>query len=292
VQVHIVQMLRTSLLLSRRTLLTQSSRLMSTAVRSTTASGVGGSAVYETAKAVDEYLQFHFATEEELVPYSAPPPGALGFTKRMALKCDAASGRGRALDVGCSVGGASFELCRSFDEVVGVDFSQAFVDAAAAMARDGEREYSAAMQASIQETRTARVDPAVERSKASFRQGDACALPAELGEFDAVLAGNLLCRLPNPEAFLARCKEIVRPGGVLVLVSPYSWLEEYTPRERWLGGYRDEAGDALSSADAVAAILGDVFTLEAEEDMPFLIREHERKFQWGVSHGATWRRNA
>ena len=33
----------------------------------------------------------------------------------------------RALDVGCAVGRSSFELARSFDEVVGIDFSSAFV---------------------------------------------------------------------------------------------------------------------------------------------------------------------
>lgn len=33
----------------------------------------------------------------------------------------------RALDIGCAVGRSSFELARSFDEVVGIDFSNAFV---------------------------------------------------------------------------------------------------------------------------------------------------------------------
>jgi len=260
------------------------------AVRSTTASGVGGAAVYETRKAVEEYLQFHYATDAEFMPYACGPSEALGFTRRMAAKCSAASNKERALDIGCSVGGASFELCREFDQVVGIDFSQAFVDAAEAMIPAGEQPYNTTLQASVTEERTARVDPTVDRTRASFMQGDACALPGDLGTFDAVLAGNLLCRLPDPTAFLMRCKEIVRPGGVLVLVSPYSWLEEYTPKEKWLGGYRDQAGIAVSSQDAVSSILSDAFTLESEEDMPFLIREHERKFQWGCSHGSVWKK--
>ena len=36
----------------------------------------------------------------------------------------------RALDLGCAVGRASFELARYFEDVVGVDYSQAFVDTA------------------------------------------------------------------------------------------------------------------------------------------------------------------
>jgi len=27
-----------------------------------------------------------------------------------------------------------------------------------------------------------------------------------------------------------------------------------------------------------------------QEDTPFLIREHVRKYQWGVSHAVVWRR--
>jgi len=259
-------------------------------VRSTTASGVGGAAVYESGKAVDEYLQFHYASDQEIMPFACGPKDALGFPKRMAAKCLAASGRKRALDLGCAVGGSSFELCRHFDRVVGVDFSQAFVDAAAKMATQGRHEYTSVIQADISEARTARVPDGIDRSRAEFRQGDACALPSDLGTFDAVLAGNLLCRLPDPQAFLFRCKQLVTPGGVLVLVSPYSWLEEYTPKSHWLGGHLDKSGVPQGSAAAVSALLNDSFVLETEEDMPFLIREHERKFQWACSHGAVWRR--
>lgn len=35
-----------------------------------------------------------------------------------------------AMDLGCAVGGASFELARAFPHVLGIDYSHAFVDAA------------------------------------------------------------------------------------------------------------------------------------------------------------------
>ena len=35
------------------------------------------------------------------------------------------------------MGGASFELCKEFESVIGIDFSQAFVDTATQMAADG-----------------------------------------------------------------------------------------------------------------------------------------------------------
>ena len=35
-------------------------------------------------------------------------------------------------------------------------------------------------------------------------------------------------RLPKPRSFLQDLPALVKPGGVAVLVSPYSWLKEYT----------------------------------------------------------------
>jgi len=64
----------------------------------------------------------------------------------------------------------------------------------------------------------------------TFEQGDACNLRSDIGEFGCVLGANLLCRLPTPLDFLDRLPDIVVPGGIVVLTSPYSWLEEYTPK--------------------------------------------------------------
>jgi hypothetical protein len=58
---------------------------------STTNSGAGSSAVYETQKAVSEYLMFHFADNKDLMPYACGPASALDFPRRCvrALRCAA-----------------------------------------------------------------------------------------------------------------------------------------------------------------------------------------------------------
>lgn len=83
----------------------------------------------------------------------------------------------------------------------------------------------------------------------------------------------------------------LKVGGILVLVSPHSWLPGWTPRSQWLGGFVDEAGPHRT-ADGVASLLRGDFTLLHQEDVPFLIREHVRKFQYGVSMATVWQRNA
>jgi len=257
-------------------------------VRSTTDSGIGGAAVYETTRAVDEYLQFHYASNAELMPYKADvaPTAALDFPRRCADMALAAAGRSRALDVGCSVGGMSFHLASNFDNVIGTDFSHAFIDMAQEMQKTGSHDYVAKIEAAITETRTAKVSPSdVNRSRLHFEQGDACALRADIGTFDAVLAANLLCRLPEPVAFLDRIPSLLNPGGVLVLVSPYSWLSEYTAQEKWLGGRED---GKLSFETVSELLTARGMKLVERRDMPFIIREHARKFQWGCSDGTVW----
>lgn len=47
------------------------------------------------------------------------------------------------------------------------------------------------------------------RAYVSHKQGDACHLEESLGQFDVVLAANLLCRLPEPVLFITRLKSLV-----------------------------------------------------------------------------------
>lgn len=82
----------------------------------------------------------------------------------------------RALDVGCAVGRASFELAREFHNVVGIDFSHAFVGAANQMKADGRCGYTATVEGDVRESFIAYAPPSVDRSRVVFEQGDACNL--------------------------------------------------------------------------------------------------------------------
>ena len=58
----------------------------------------------------------------------------------------ASKGRKRVLDVGCATGRHSFELARDFEEVVGFDFSAAFVQACNKMKTNGRSDYKALVE--------------------------------------------------------------------------------------------------------------------------------------------------
>lgn len=202
-------------------------------VRSTASSG---SKVYESKRAVYEYLLTHYGSTDDIMPYEFKQKDALNFTEHLSDLCTKyTNDKNRALDLGCSVGGSSFHLTKSFKEVFGIDFSQHFIDAANTMKSNKQMDYEILKQGQIYIKRVAKVPTNIDASKVSFEVGDACNLRTSLGKFDMILCSNLLCRLPSPRKFLNSVKDFLTPKGTLILISPYSWLEEYTPASEWIG---------------------------------------------------------
>lgn len=247
---------------------------------------------YESTRSLAEYLLFHYGTAEDILPFHFWPVGALDFAARVVTNTvdfGVLPPAARALDLGCSVGRSSFELARGCTEVVGIDYSRSFIRAAGELAARGRLSYERADEGLLTTARVAEVPVDIDRRRVRFEVGDAGALRPDLGRFDVVLLANLVDRLPDPRRCLARLPELVTLGGQLVVASPFTWLEEYTPREHWLGGY-EENGRSARSSETLREILEPDFEFVREVDVPFLIREHARKYQWSVSWAGTWRR--
>lgn len=242
--------------------------------------------IYESDKLLAEYLLFHFGSAEEILPPGRSWPAgmreALDFPVRTAA-CFPVGSVARGLDLGCAVGRSAFEMSRSCEKVVGIDFSHAFIRAAETLRGGGVLTYERREEAAISTVLSARLPAGVEGGRLVFQQGDAMDLPADLGLFDRVHAANLLCRLPEPLRLLDRLPALVRPGGELVLATPCTWLEEFTPPENW---------PATGTFEWLQSRLSPDFTLIRQADEPFLIRETARKFQWTTSLVTVWRRHA
>jgi putative 4-mercaptohistidine N1-methyltranferase len=241
---------------------------------------------YESDGYLHEYLLFHYGTAEQILSTGIGPKDALHFPARcVAFLMEAAPLRpgARALDIGCAVGGASFELARHFEEVVALDFSSRFIEAARRLQQDGLHPVRILEEGThFHESVVHR--PKMDATRIRFDVGDALNLPNSLGTFDAVVAANLIDRLAEPRRFLERLPSLVKPGGRLLLTSPYTWLETFTPRHNWLGGTADRGG----SFENLQRLLSPVFSLEKRQNLPFLIREHARKFQWSIADATIW----
>ncbi len=237
---------------------------------------------YESDALLAQYVDFHYLGDRpDYLPHHPLPAGALGYPARCAdWLSRIAVAHGRALDLGCAVGRASFELSRDFAEVVGIDLSRSFIAAAETLRSEGVFRRSEDGHTSSSESRNIVRPSACHPERVRFAVGDACALPVDLGDFDAVLMANLLCRLPDPAACLRGILRHLRPGAVLVITTPCSWDEVHTPRDRWL----------WPTLPAIQGLLeGECDLLETRE-MPFAIREHERRAQYTVAQGSAWRK--
>ena len=247
---------------------------------------------YESDRLLGEYLLFHYGRPEEVMPYPFGPVGGLDFAVRAVTECIAPVSlpdHARALDLGCAVGRSSFELARWCRQVVGIDFSRRFVEAARNLQTGGSLPYARIEEGMLTTRVEARVPDGIDRSRVHFEVGDACDLRSDLGRFDAALLINLLDRLPQPRRCLDRLPDLLNPGGQLVIASPYTWLAEYTPVDQWLGGF-SRSGRDVRGFDTLREILEPDFEFIRAVDLPFVIREHARKFQWSVSLAGVWQR--
>ena len=242
---------------------------------------------YESDRQLSEYAEFH---------YGDAYFGVANFPQTLAqLAIHTLSDRphAKALDLGCATGRASFELARHFDQVIGVDFSARFIQLGVQMRDQGQIRYTLVDEGELVSYKTrslAALDLAEVAPKVEFVQGDACNLKPQLNDFDFILAANLIDRLYQPDAFLAQIHQRLKPGGVLMITSPYTWLEAHTQRENWLGGFKKD-GENLTTLAALKQHLSRHFSLLTEpKDVPFVIRETKRKFQHTLAEVTLWER--
>ncbi len=240
---------------------------------------------YETDKMLSEYAEFHYGDSYFNVPNF---PKALA---EIAIEAMAGKPARKALDIGCAVGRGSFELARHFDQVTGIDFSARLINLGVKLAEQGAARYSIVDEGELMFFHERRLeDMGLENicDKVEFFQGDACNLKPIFTGYDLVLAANLIDRLYDPELFLTTIHGRINPGGVLLIASPYTWLEEHTRQEDWLGGYKKD-GENHTTLDGLKAVLLPNFELMAEpEQVPFVIRETSRKFQHSLSDVTLW----
>lgn len=246
-------------------------------------------AMYESDAAVSQYCEAHYG---DVFFDVANFPAECA---RICLEHMAGKTKKRALDLGCSVGRASFELARQFEFVTGLDFSARFIRIAHQMQEKGAIRYELVEEGEIvsyHERRLQDMNLAGLVQRVEFYQADAQNLKAHFTDYDLVLAANLLDRLSQPGVFLGSIHERIQDDGLLVVTSPYTWLEEFTAKENWIGGYRRD-GEPFTTLDGLQEILSPHFSLIASPmDLPFITRETARKFQHSIAQLTIWRKHS
>lgn len=251
---------------------------------------------YESQRYLHEYLLFHYGQPKDLCPFGFISQDLLRFHERIRDECllpVSHTGHTRALDIGCAVGRFTFELSRVAGEVIGIDNSKRFILAARDIAKRGAAELRIHESGPQFSTRRVALPRGVSPGKVRFHVGDAQKLgliatrtrakgrgvyTASMSSFEIIAAINLICRLPSPAAFLRQLPDWVSSEGQLLIASPFSWLKEYSSRRQWL------------TPSDIEKALAPHFRLRQRRDIPFVIREHRRKYQLVVSEVLTFKR--
>lgn len=246
---------------------------------------IGGES-YESDTMVAQYAEFGWGSSAFGVP-NYPQRCA-----RIALEYMKRKPRRKALDVGCAIGRSTFELARGFDEVTGLDFSARFIALGSRLKEEGRFGYAFATEGELVTYKTVTLEAyglEKEAQKVSFWQADACNLKPHLRGYDLIFAGNLIDRLYDPAKFLEDLHTRLNVGGMLILTSPYTWLEEYTPKEKWLGGFKRD-GEDFTTLDGLKEQLLPHFRLIDTKEIPFVIKETARKHQHTIAQMSIWER--
>lgn len=246
---------------------------------------------YETDRLMSEYAEFHYGEHYF---------GVENFSKALVNLAMAQLAKelpnvalDHALDLGCASGRASFELAQHFNAVTGIDFSARFIQQAVQLTNGETLRYTLCDQGELVQYKSCNLTALGLQDvqhKVSFYQGDACNLKQVHSGYDFILAANLIDRLYDPKKFLSTVHERLNMGGVLMISSPYTWLNEHTPRENWLGGFK-QSGENFTTLDGLHAVLEQHFQrIGQPHDVPFVIRETKRKYQHSVAEVTFWQR--
>ena len=188
-----------------------------------------------------------------------PAPGAARrcVARLLALADAPIHAPSRVLDLGCAAGRTSFDLAAVHPGalVLGLDMHLGLLRIAQ-RAGSGHVSYPRRRIGLVYDRRRFAVD-LPDAGRVDFWACDAMALPFAPGVAELGVALNLLDCVADPRRLLESMAAAVRPGGRLLLATPYDWSTRATPLEAWLGGHSQRAEHRGAGEAFLHALLDD-----------------------------------
>jgi SAM-dependent methyltransferase len=200
--------------------------------------------------------------------YASPP-----FRHDAASEID-----GPAIDIGCAVGGTTFDLAARLQRLtIGVDLNFAMLRVASAALRDGRVRYARRRVGLVYEREEREVDTPW-RDLVDFWCCDAANLPFAPATFAFAASINVIDCLPSPHDALAEIARILRPNATALIATPYDWSPSATAVEQWLGGHSQRGAQRGASEPVLRRILEEVGLqiVSEQPSVPWRLRLHDR----------------
>lgn len=111
-------------------------------------------------------------------------------------------------------------------------------------------------------------------------RGDLLALPFPAGVFDGVVLTEVLEHCIDPRAAIGEVRRVLKPGGLLLVTSPFFWPDHRTEDYRDYWRFTEQAWELLLGAFRDVQITACAWTSEGEAAYDFM-----RRFEcWGFAH--------
>ncbi len=196
--------------------------------------------------------------------------------------------QGPALEIGCAAGGVTLELARlTGGPALGVDLFYPLVRLFQSMLATGHARVPLRRSGTVYDETEILLSEA-QRECAGRVDGwcaDGAMLPFADASVGVVVAINVLDVTASPLELLREMRRVLRPGGVLMVCTPYDWNAGATRMEAWLGGHSKRAHGAgdpsrvlemLLTPGANAASLASTRLVASRHDVPWNVRVHDR----------------
>ncbi|MFZ2447650.1 MAG: methyltransferase domain-containing protein [Syntrophobacteraceae bacterium] len=207
----------------------------------------GAAGRYEGPDVLSAYLWSHYA---DLFNDPDASPAYTRWAGELSI------GGGAGLDAGCAAGRFTFEMARKCDFAIGIDRSEVFIRTAREILGAGRLVFRVLDEGRIRSEREIILPEAWRTQNVEFIVADAHALPFRSGAFTCVASLNLVDKVPGPLDHVLETNRVARSRGAQLLISdPFSWSEEVSPPENWLGGMEsgEFAGPAIENISRLLA---------------------------------------
>jgi len=216
------------------------------------------------------------------------------FSQNLAAICKPfIQDKTRVLNIGCSTGRCSFELAKYSEKVIGIDFTARLIKVAQRMKTQKKIKYLLLEEGEItsfKEADLADFGLTDVVDKVEFWQADASNLAVKFNNYDCIIAQNILEKIYDPQNFLELIAKRINSDGYLIISSTYNWSEEFTKKEKQLGGFRKD-GEPYYSIEALREILKTEFQeLQDPVDIPLLLRSNSRSYKYQIAQVTFWQK--
>jgi len=179
----------------------------------------------------------------------------------------------RILNLGCSVGGAAFELSSLFEYVDGVDFSARYIQYGVKLQREETVRYQSVIEGDIVSYNEVSLEKELLENKNNivFSQGDAVNLKSAFTGYDLVLIQQALEQSYDPKQILKGIKNRINQDGLLVIASDYIFDSNITDKSKWLGGIKIN-GENVSGFDGLTYLLEENFKFLEQKMLTQVLR--------------------